>query len=162
MKDDIRSILRIHPLERTDRHIDILMKYFSTMKSFKKYNLQSRREFLIKGEYNSWDEGRHIIKEGYPACAIYFILDGEVSVCTMKDKTKLCSHYALNEENGVERNRQKCWDQSNMIRLTTMYSGDCFGEVAFTMMSDQCRSATVKTVRKTEFLIIEVFCAFNF
>jgi CRP-like cAMP-binding protein len=157
LREDIRSILRIHPSKRRDRDIDILMNYFSTMKSFKKYNAQSRREFLTRGEYNSWQKGRHVIKQGYPALALYFILDGEVAVS--KNLEKKSDELSASNENHDEAvaHRYKCWDGNNMIRLTTLFSGDSFGEVAFTLSKDQqTRQATVTTLKNTEFLLVEV------
>jgi CRP-like cAMP-binding protein len=129
------------------------------MKSFRKYNAQSRREFLTRGEYNAWEKGRHIIKEGYPALALYFILDGEVAVTKMQEKqtTELSVSHENNDESVAHRFKR--WDGNNSMRLTTLFSGDSFGEVAFTISNSkdqQTRQATVTTLKNTEFLLVEV------
>jgi CRP-like cAMP-binding protein len=127
------------------------------MKSFKKYNAQSRREFLTRGEYNTWEKGRHIIKEGYPALALYFILDGEVAVSKMKEKTMTdFAVFSKGQESLETTHQYKGWDGNNQLRLTTLNSGDSFGEVAFTTAKNHTRQATVTTLRKTEFLLVEV------
>ena len=120
------------------------------MKSFKKYNFQSRREFLSRGEYNSWGKGRYIIKEGYPALALYFILDGEISI------SKIIESNTADKQSENTTKKCKRWTGENMVQILKLSSGDAFGEVAFTISSDHTRAATAKTLKNTDFLLVEI------
>ena len=90
--------------------------------------------------------------------ALYFILDGEVSVSKMKNGHKASNQTNDDFDHGTNglQSRYKKWNGDNMIRLVTLFSGDSFGEVAFTMTSDHTRAATVTTLKKTEFFLVEI------
>ena len=179
LTEEIRTILRKHPLDRLPRDIDVLMQYFSTMRAFLKYNAQSRRQFLIRGRYERWGPNRHIIKEGHPAHCLYIILDGQVSISKI-DKEAAIAAKAKNRRLSAIQSRASpatsldaLTEEARMAKLITtmtdaqfddMYkidigklnSGDAFGEVAFTVSKDNRRAATVTTTKKTEFLVIEI------
>lgn len=75
-----RRVLLKLPEERTVADLLILGDCIDRLKCFSKFDWQTRRSLCRVVYYDSYEEGRVIIKEGHISLALYFIMSGKVLV----------------------------------------------------------------------------------
>lgn len=152
MVDVVRNILRKEPRKRTSSELDSLTTFFSTMKAFEKYDLETRRLFVANGRYGRWDAGRHIIKERHPAESFYIVLEGQIEIWLLDKRFYDAKDTSVAD---YSKSLDDNFDPMHKVTIAKLGGGAAFGEVAFTQAKDKKRGACVSTLKETEFLYIE-------
>jgi len=117
-----RRLLIKLPTERTKADLFKLGEILDRLKCFKKFYWQTRRDLAGVVYYDSFEDGRIIVKEGHPSHSLYFIMSGKVLV-TQEEEHKF---------SGVI--------QTNVLGF--MEEGASFGELA--LLHNMRRTATIR------------------
>ncbi|KAI8920042.1 hypothetical protein DFJ77DRAFT_450863 [Powellomyces hirtus] len=88
LDNDMRSLFRKKPQNRTKHDLDIMATWCSTMKCMEKYPTSVQRALLGAAIYTRWNSSRQICKESHPVGRFYMILDGEVEISKI-DRAKV-------------------------------------------------------------------------
>jgi CRP-like cAMP-binding protein len=152
LHESVRILLKKPPSKRSVADINYINAYFSSIKSLEKYSEDSRKLFAEKGEYETWEADRIIIKQDAIAESFYILLDGEVSATRIFDKDAYEKALAnLKSQTPAEILVVKSLHARHLVNFK---SGDSFGEIVFNLSENSKRFATIATVRPSEFLVI--------
>ena len=80
LSDRARAVLRKLPIDRTDEDVMLLLDIIDRLSCFKKYPRSTKTALARVMEYERYDYGRILIKEGHDANELYFIVRGGVSI----------------------------------------------------------------------------------
>jgi len=128
----VRTLFSKSYLDRTDKDIDMLYPVVEQLNYFSCYSVSARREIARVLGYESYEDGRVIMREGDKGTSMYFIITGAVSVLiTYVDKTT--------------------GEKQTMV-VAKLTAGTSFGELA--LIQDCTRSATIKCIGNSTFLRI--------
>ncbi|XP_071787118.1 uncharacterized protein [Asterias amurensis] len=129
----VKLILRKNPWERTTADLAYVFSFIDKLKCFERYSSTVRQELSCVLHYESFEDGRVIVRQGHPGLSFYFILSGTVIVeVTEEDKRT------------GERN-------THIIGENT--AGSSFGELS--LLHGSRRTATISCKGDTEFLRLD-------
>ncbi|KAI8618416.1 hypothetical protein BC830DRAFT_1166189 [Chytriomyces sp. MP71] len=154
LTDRMRSLFRKSPQSRTERELNEMQVWCSTMKAFSKYSPSIQKELLRVGVYERWHGGRIIVGESQRGMYWYVILEGDLEMFkTHHDKLEqdriLIS--SVDNLNGSQTHIDQ-YSRQYRINVGNQSSGESFGELGF--VNEGLRLASAATRRTTEFLII--------
>ncbi|XP_065090453.1 uncharacterized protein LOC135711513 [Ochlerotatus camptorhynchus] len=117
---------------RTEEQKAKLAGVFRKMKCFSRFSLAAREQLANYARFHYYSAGRTVLREGNEAFAVYFVLNGEITVSRLQ------------------------WDpvykQHVDVPCGVRVPGDMFGEIAF--LYDCSRTATCTTATDCELLSV--------
>ncbi|XP_064637922.1 uncharacterized protein LOC135494101 [Lineus longissimus] len=128
-----KKILLTNQDDRTEEDLEVLKRIVDRLKCFEKYSTKVRQEMARVVEYDSFDDGKVIIKQGHIGISFYFIFSGAVRVLIRE----------TDKNTGIS--------MSHCIGELT--EGSTFGELA--LLHNITRTATIICKGHSEFLRVD-------
>ncbi|XP_071500000.1 uncharacterized protein [Diadema antillarum] len=128
-----KKIMRKNSWERTPEELSYLFGFVDRLKCFDRYSSTIRHVLVGVIYYDTFEEGRVIVRQGHPGLAFYFILSGSVIIeVTETDKRT---------------------GETNTRKMGETHAGASFGELA--LLHGTKRTATIRCKEDSEFLRID-------
>jgi len=118
---------------RSDKEIKIVQKILYRLKCFDRYSILVKKGLARVIDYDKFEDGRLIIKQGHPGNSFYFIVSGSV-VVDRKEFDPFVGEYYIQ-------------------RVGELTAGDCFGELA--LLHNTKRTASIRCRGQSEFLRVD-------
>ncbi|XP_022084507.1 uncharacterized protein LOC110975934 [Acanthaster planci] len=129
----VKLTMRKNPWERSPEDLAYIFSFVDKLKCFDRYSSTVKQELSCVLHYESFEDGRVIVKQGHPGLSFYFILSGAVTVeVTEEDKRT------------GERNTHIMGEHT---------AGSSFGELA--LLHGSKRTATIICKGDAEFLVLD-------
>ncbi|KAI4497774.1 hypothetical protein M0802_007100 [Mischocyttarus mexicanus] len=129
-----RSILLINPIERSSAEKTYIYELFKKLRAFRKYPEEQRESLADVCLYQYLPKDRVIVRQGYKAENLYFIVNGEVNL------TRVVTDDLTGDTKEID--------------MGSMHSGDMFGEIA--LLHTIPRTATIVTKTSVDLLLINL------
>ena len=111
--------------ERSSADLDYLERGISLLKCFNKYSPSVRRELCRAAKFESFQQGRMLIKQGHEPISMYFLISGTVEVVKSETDAKTGKVYTQT--------------------VAVLHPGDGFGDVALMNKTKRTASAVCRT-----------------
>ncbi|XP_038057298.1 cyclic nucleotide-binding domain-containing protein 2-like [Patiria miniata] len=129
----VKLTMRKNPWERSPKDLAYIFSFVDKLKCFERYSTTAKQELSCVLHFESFEDGRVIVKQGHPGLSFYFILSGAVTVeVTEEDKRT------------GERNTHMMGEHT---------AGSSFGELS--LLHGSKRTATISCKGDAEFLILD-------
>lgn len=133
LSDESIEILSKPSRMRNNYEIKVVQKILYRLKCFDRYSILVKQELARVIDYDKFEDGRLIIKQGHPGSSFYFIVSGSVTV-DRKEYDPIAGEY---------------YNQ----RVGELNAGDCFGELA--LLHNTKRTASIRSRGTSEFLRVD-------
>ncbi|XP_044749826.1 uncharacterized protein LOC123310424 [Coccinella septempunctata] len=128
-----KAIMKVPQEKRTEAEKHHLRRVLGTMKCFRKYPSEVKKDLAAITYYAEYDADRVIVRQGDEALALYFVISGTARVLNSK--------------------YDPLTDQTSQVVVKVKEAGDMFGELA--LLIGAKRSATIETNERAEFLLVK-------
>ncbi|XP_045479502.1 uncharacterized protein LOC123684327 [Harmonia axyridis] len=128
-----KAMMKVSQEKRTDAEKQHLRRVLGTMKCFRKYPSEVKKDLAAITYYAEYDADRMIVRQGDEALALYFVISGTARVLKSKYDPLI--------------------EKITQVALKDKEPGDMFGELA--LLIGAKRSASIITNERSEFLLVK-------
>jgi len=118
---------------RNEEEIKVVQKILFRLKCFDRYSLHIKQGLARVIDYDKFEDGRLIVRQGHPGNSFYFIVSGSVVVDRREYDPFACEFYNQ--------------------RVAELTAGDSFGELA--LLHNTKRTASIRCRGTSEFLRVD-------